>query len=90
MPGLTYLRCPKCNETILRLDETRRLREGALDGFRKKYGLLSSEEIRAIRERLGLTQDDLAALLRLGKNTISRVGVWPDCANSGPGCSASE
>jgi putative zinc finger/helix-turn-helix YgiT family protein len=72
VPALTYLKCPKCDEIVLRLDETRKLREGALDVYRKKYDLLSSDEIRSIRERLNLTQDDLAVLLRLGKNTISR------------------
>jgi putative zinc finger/helix-turn-helix YgiT family protein len=70
--GLTHLKCPKCDEVVLRLDETRKLREGALDVYRRRYGLLSSDEIRSIRERLNLTQDDLATLLRLGKSTISR------------------
>ena len=32
----------------------------------------SAEEIRAIRERFRLTQADLARLLRLGGNTVSR------------------
>jgi putative zinc finger/helix-turn-helix YgiT family protein len=40
--------------------------------YRKKHGLLSAEEIRALRERLDLTQADLARLLRLGANTVSR------------------
>jgi DNA-binding transcriptional regulator YiaG len=34
--------------------------------------LLSAEEIRALRERFDLTQADLARLLRLGANTVSR------------------
>jgi HTH-type transcriptional regulator/antitoxin MqsA len=40
--------------------------------FRRRYGLLSGDEIRAIREHLGLNQADLAQLLRLGANTVSR------------------
>ena len=48
------------------------MREGALTLYREKYGLLSSDEIRSLRERLHLTQGALAKLLRLGANTISR------------------
>ena len=48
------------------------MREGALTLYREKYGLLSSDEIRSLRERLRLTQGALAKLLRLGANTISR------------------
>jgi putative zinc finger/helix-turn-helix YgiT family protein len=44
----------------------------AISIYRKKHGLLSADEIRAIRERYGLTQADLARLLRLGGNTVSR------------------
>ena len=40
--------------------------------YRKKHGLLSADEIRALRERFGLTQSELARLLHLGANTISR------------------
>ena len=40
--------------------------------YRQKYGLLAADEIRSIRERFGLTQAELARLLRLGANTISR------------------
>jgi DNA-binding transcriptional regulator YiaG len=39
---------------------------------RKKYGLLSSDEIRSIRERIDLTQAALSKLLHLGGNTLSR------------------
>ncbi|TMA22680.1 MAG: helix-turn-helix domain-containing protein [Deltaproteobacteria bacterium] len=38
----------------------------------KKHGILSADEIRAIRERFDLSQADLARLLRLGANTVSR------------------
>ena len=57
---------------VLRLDESKQLRERALDVYRQKYGLLSGDEIKRLRERLTLTQGELAELLRLGVNTISR------------------
>jgi DNA-binding transcriptional regulator YiaG len=33
---------------------------------------LSADDIRSLRERFGLTQAELARLLRLGQNTLSR------------------
>ena len=72
VPDITHLGCPKCKEKVLRLDETRQLWEGALEIYRKKYGLLSGEEIRRLRERFGINQGQLAKLLKLGVNTISR------------------
>ena len=68
----SHLRCPKCKEVVLRLDEARKLREKAYDLYREKYGLLSADEIRSLRERLDLTQGELSALLGLGQNTLSR------------------
>jgi putative zinc finger/helix-turn-helix YgiT family protein len=70
--GAAHLSCPKCGEVVLRLDEARHLRESALAVYRHKYHLLGADEIRSLRERLGLTQAALARLLRLGGNTISR------------------
>ncbi len=67
-----HLSCPKCREVVLQVDQARQLRERAIEAYRKKYRLLSAEEIRSLRERLALTQSSLARLLRLGSNTISR------------------
>lgn len=72
VPNSPHLICPKCKEVVLRKDEARLLREGAIDHYRKKYDLLSGEEIKRLRERFGLSQIQLADLLRLGVNTISR------------------
>ena len=72
VPEAPHLRCPNCHEVVLRFDDARRLRQRALEIYRAKYGLLTADEIRSIRERYGLTQAELARLLRLGGNTISR------------------
>jgi putative zinc finger/helix-turn-helix YgiT family protein len=72
VPDAPHLRCPKCHEVVLRMDQARKLRERALDTYRSRYHLLSTDEIRSIRERHRLTQVQLARLLRLGANTISR------------------
>lgn len=67
-----HLKCPKCGEVMLRLQDAKRLHEDAVATYRKKHGLLSADDIRALRERFELTQADLASLLRLGANTVSR------------------
>lgn len=67
-----HLRCPKCKEIVLRLEDARRLNEDAIARYRRKHDLLSTAEMRAIRERFDLTQGDLAKLLHLGQNTVSR------------------
>ena len=72
VPDATHLSCPKCHEVVLRFDDARRLRQRALEIYRAKYGLLTADEIRSIRERHGLTQAEMARLVRLGGNTISR------------------
>jgi putative zinc finger/helix-turn-helix YgiT family protein len=72
VPSAAHLRCLICGEILLRYQDSKRLGEDAIAIYRRKHGLLSADEIRAIRERFELTQVDLARLLRLGANTVSR------------------
>jgi len=72
VPSASHLKCPKCGEIVLRLQEAKRLHEDASAIYRRKHGLLSADEIRGIREHFDLNQADLARLLRLGANTVSR------------------
>jgi len=72
VPDATHLACPKGHDPVLRLGDAHRLRERAIEIYRVKYRLLSAVEIRSLRERFGLTQTELARLLRLGQNTLSR------------------
>ena len=72
VPSALHLRCPKCGEVVLRFQDAKRLREDAIAIYRNKHGLLVADDIRTIRERFRLTQADLAHLLRLGANTVSR------------------
>jgi hypothetical protein len=50
VPSALHLSCPKCGETILRFQDAKRFHEDAIAIYRKKHGLLSADEIRAIRD----------------------------------------
>ncbi len=60
------------SRTISEAQDSKRFGEDAIVLYRKKHGLLSAHEIRALRERFHLTQAGLAHLLRFGANTVSR------------------
>jgi putative zinc finger/helix-turn-helix YgiT family protein len=72
VPHSAHLRCPRCREIVLRLEDARRLGIDAISRYREKHGLLSATDIRALRSRFSLTQAELARLLHLGQNTVSR------------------
>jgi YgiT-type zinc finger domain-containing protein len=56
VPAAAHLSCPKCGEILLRYQDSKRLGEDAIAIYRKKHGLLSADDIRAIRDRFDLTQ----------------------------------
>ncbi len=70
--GIPHLRCPKCDNTMTDLGSLKDLFRKAHALYRERHGLLAGEEIRAIRTRHRLTQGQLARLLGLGTNTLSR------------------
>ena len=72
VPAAAHLHCPKCGEKMFRYDDMKRLGQDSIAIYRKRYGLLSADDVRAIRERFDLTQLELARLLRRGENTVSR------------------
>lgn len=72
VPDIAHLRCPKCGESVLALKDIQTLRLSAFQAYRQRHALLSAHEIRSIRQHHGLTQAELARLLRLGANTVSR------------------
>jgi putative zinc finger/helix-turn-helix YgiT family protein len=70
--GVRHLACPSCGEVMLGREEARTAHEKGVDAYRHVHGLLTAEDIRELRQRLGLTQSQFAGLLRLGLNTVSR------------------
>jgi putative zinc finger/helix-turn-helix YgiT family protein len=68
VPALSVLRCEQCGAIVLNEEADRRISEA----LRTAAGLLSPEEIRRGREKLGLTQKQLANHLQVGEATLSR------------------
>ena len=66
--GVPIEECPRCGEQLIG-PESGRVRH---DAICKTVGLLTPEEIRGIRERLGLTQSEFSDLTGFGEATISR------------------
>lgn len=64
----TWEVCPACGETILPPELGNELENIRYD----RLGLLRPEAIRAVRERSGLSQADMAALVGVGDKTYTR------------------
>lgn len=64
--------CTGCGEDIFDPSYDNRILKQAYDAYRERHGLLTSREIRELRERYGLSQRSLAKLLGWGLVTIQR------------------
>jgi putative zinc finger/helix-turn-helix YgiT family protein len=62
------LQCRNCGAIVL--DDS--ANEAITDALRREAGLLGPKEILAYREKLGYTQKQLAALLRISESTLCR------------------
>jgi putative zinc finger/helix-turn-helix YgiT family protein len=68
IPDLRVGKCSACEEVYFDLDT-----DAQIDtAFRRKLRLLTAEQIRAGRKRLGLKQEELADALGIAKATITR------------------
>jgi HTH-type transcriptional regulator / antitoxin MqsA len=72
VPRMSYHRCPECGELLIDASTERLVRQAAFETYRRRHRLLGIDAIRELRRRLGMTQGELASLLRLGPNTLSR------------------
>jgi putative zinc finger/helix-turn-helix YgiT family protein len=68
VPKLPVLQCRKCKAIVLDDEANRKVTEA----FRTHAGLLTPEQIRAFRHGLGLSQEQLAACLKVSNSTVSR------------------
>jgi putative zinc finger/helix-turn-helix YgiT family protein len=64
--------CPECGMEAGKVHSAGAIQAQLADGFRKRTGLLTGEEIRSLRKKKGLTQQDLADCLKIGVASIKR------------------
>lgn len=76
--------CLACGEDIWDEDLESASQEAVFQIYRARHGIPSPADIRALRERYGLSQRSLSALLGLGEISIHRYenGSLPDEAHS--------
>jgi HTH-type transcriptional regulator/antitoxin MqsA len=67
-----FAQCDTCGEVYFGPGEMDGVHRAAASVVREREGLLSSSEILALREDLGLTQAQLEQLLRVGPKTVVR------------------
>ncbi|OQC08732.1 MAG: hypothetical protein BWX75_01407 [Candidatus Cloacimonetes bacterium ADurb.Bin088] len=66
------MKCSHCGWETIGPGQLNTLRVATADAYRTKHGLLMSDEIRAIRGKLGMSQRDFAAHLKVGEASIPR------------------
>lgn len=66
------MECQNCGEAFATEDSVKRAEPLICDLHRQAEGMLTSQEIRRIRESLGFSQDDFGVLLGGGKKAFAR------------------
>lgn len=64
--------CPDCQMEVGTLEQTTKMQKTISEAYRRKVGLLTGDEIRENRNRLGLTQKALADKMTIGIASIKR------------------
>lgn len=72
-PMMACTRCGWLTADVTQLEE---LRRRTADAYREKHGLLTSDEIRTLRQRLGLSQQGFASLIKAGVASVKRWESW--------------
>lgn len=67
-----YYQCLECNMEFATVKQTATTQKAIADAYRKKVGLLTSEQIKQGRKKLDLTQCELAEKLNVGIASIKR------------------
>lgn len=70
--GVEVYHCDHCGQDSLTPEQARMYSRTVKNEVRKKLGLLPPEQIVAIRERAGLTQEELEELLGQGPKVVTR------------------
>lgn len=72
IPDYHVFVCKHCSEQIVSPETLKATEKKLTDFCRKTDGLLTSNEIKAIRKKMGKTQIEMAALLEVGKKNFAR------------------
>ncbi len=64
--------CPECGEEFLDSSDQKKIDKELTDFRRRIDGLLTSSEIRQIREKFGYTQVEFAKILKVGEKNFAR------------------
>jgi len=72
VPGIEHSECDECGEIVVALRDAELLQRRAAHQFRESKGLLTPDEIRALRRSLGLSQVAFERLLGTGAKTMVR------------------
>ena len=67
-----FFRCEECREEFLSPAQMNAHNRAVKNEIRKKYGLLPPEKVVEIRNKLGLSQEELEELLGTGANVVVR------------------
>ena len=67
-----FYRCSKCGEEFLLPAMMDAVMKRATARIREEDGLLTPEQVRAVRQKYGLTQPEFERLLGVGTNTVVR------------------
>jgi putative zinc finger/helix-turn-helix YgiT family protein len=70
------MECVKCGWRTLALDQADELRKRTADAYRRKHRLLTSEQIKAVRRVLRMSQRQFAEFLRVGEASVKRWETW--------------
>jgi len=68
--------CSNCGWHTVGNDQIDELRQRTADAYRKAHGLLTSAQIKAMRQSLKMTQRQFADFLRVGEASVKRWKTW--------------
>jgi len=68
--------CARCGWHTVGNDQIDDLRKRTADAYRKKHHLLTSTQIKAMRQSLNMTQRQFAEFLRVGEASVKRWETW--------------
>lgn len=83
IPNYVTYACSECGEAIVENDTLRDSGKLLKDFQRKVDGLLSGDQIKAIRLKLGLTQEQLADIVGGGLKSLARYESGKVCQSKG-------